>query len=332
MSNVTVVVPNWNRCELLERLLERLREQTCPIQEVLVVDNGSEDRSAAAAEARGARVIRLGVNAGFSRAVNEGVRQTRTPWLAIVNNDVEPSSDWLEQLMETAQESHAWFAAGKLLNAARRDSIDGAFDVVCRGGCAWRAGHGRPDGPEWTQPRSIQFAPMTASLFRTRLFEDVGLLDEGFESYLEDVDFGLRCALKGYTGIYAPRAVAYHAGSATLGVWHRDTVRRVARNQVLLVAKHYPDKSLVRYGWPILVAQSLWGLVALRHGAGLAYLRGKLEAIGRLRRLRRQAFETRSAEDSGRLREILEDSEREILALQQKTGFDIYWKLYFALT
>ena len=54
----------------------------------------------------------------------------------------------------------------------------------------------------------IRFAPFTASLFREELFERVGLLEEVFESYLEDVDFGIRCATNGYSGIYVPDAVA----------------------------------------------------------------------------------------------------------------------------
>ncbi len=63
----------------------------------------------------------------------------------------------------------------------------------------------------------IRMAPMTAALFHRTLFETVGLLDESFESYLEDVDFGLRCAVAGRSGIFVPQAVAYHRGSATGG-------------------------------------------------------------------------------------------------------------------
>ena len=53
----------------------------------------------------------------------------------------------------------------------------------------------------------------------------VGLLAESFESYLEDVDFGLRCRSAGLAGLYVPKAIAWHRGSATLGRWHPDTVR-----------------------------------------------------------------------------------------------------------
>ncbi len=98
---------------------------------------------------------------------------------------------------------------------------------------------------------------------------------------------GLRCAELGLSGWYVPDAIAYHAGSATLGRWHPDTARKMARNQLLLVAKHYPPDWIKRYGWSVFVAQILWGFVALRHGAFLGYLAGKMEGVRRFRGLRR---------------------------------------------
>ena len=330
MSDVTVVVPSWNRRDLLERLLEHLGRQTHRIEDVLVVDNGSTDGSAELAASRGARVIEMGSNAGFCAAVNQGIRETRTPWVAVVNNDVEPAPEWLASLLAAAQQPGVWFATGKLLSASKRDFVDGAYDTVCRGGCSWRAGHGRPDGPEWDEPRAVRFVPFTAALFRTELFQAVGLLDERFESYLEDVDFGLRCAMKGHGGVYVPGALASHIGSATLGAWHPEMVRRIARNQVLLIAKHYPRRRMIRYGWPIAVAQALWGLLALRHGAGWAFLRGKVEALRQLRTF--GPPEWVGSAESERLGTILEKSELELFELQRRTGFDFYWRLYFALT
>jgi GT2 family glycosyltransferase len=256
--------------------------------------------------------------------VNLGIQAARTEWIAILNNDVSLEPDWLAQLMEKAEAAKAWFATGKLLDASIRHRIDGAFDAICRGACPWRCGHGRPDSPLWNQPREIRFAPFTAAIFRSKLFDRVGLLDVEFESYLEDIDFGIRCAIGGFTGVYVPEAVAFHTGSATLGRWHPATVRKIARNQLLLVAKHYPRKWVLSYGWPVFVAQALWGLVALRHGAGFAYLKGKLEGMRQFRHARGQA--------AGNLIAIVESSEQEILEIQQLTGFDLYWRLYFALT
>lgn len=322
---VTTVVPVWNRRNLLTRLLGKLRAQTEPPAEVIVVDNGSTDGAAEAAEAAGACVIRMGSNAGFAAAVNRGVEACRTALVAVVNTDVEPAPKWLAWLVEAMRDPAVWFAAGKILSASARDRIDGTFDLLCRGGTPWRAGHGRPDGEEFARRRRIALASATATLYRTELFHMVGGFDPGFESYLEDVDFSLRCARRGWSGIYVPEAIAYHQGSATLGRWHPDSVRRMARNQVLLVAKHYPRPLSAADLWAVLVAQGLWGLVALRHGAGLAYLRGKLAGL----RLARSVPAPEG--DHEWLAKLLHASEKEIRDIQSRTGFDRYWKTYFWL-
>ena len=329
-AEVSIIVPVWNGRAILERLLTCLRVQTHPITQILVMDNGSEDGAPELAERLGARVIRMGSNTGFSRAVNRGIRECTTEWLAIINSDVEPEPDWLGRLMETARTPGVWFAAGKLFSASRRDTIDGTYDAICRGACAWRVGHGRPDGPEFSRARAIWFAPGTASIFRTELFRHVGFLDEGFESYLEDVELGLRCACLNYAGRYAPDAVAYHMGSATLGQWHPTTVRRISRNQVLLVAKYYPRRLLFRLVWPVLVAQSLWGAVALRHGKFWAFLRGKLDGLLSFRAARRSGLP--SVIEPARFLQLLQESESEIKRIQGQTGFDWYWRVYFMLT
>jgi GT2 family glycosyltransferase len=321
---VTVVIPVWNGRDMLLRLLEKLKQQTYPITEVLAVDNGSEDGAAEAAEQWGARVLRMGSNLGFSRAVNQGIDTCRTEWVALVNSDVEPEPEWLGRLVR-ALTAGTWFAAGKLLSSSEPDRIDGTYDLLSRAGCAWRRGQGRLDGSEYSQRRSISMAPATAALFRTSLFRHVGRFDDAFESYLEDVDFGLRCALEGFKGVYVPDAIAYHQGSASLGKWSPGMVRRIARNQVFLVAKHYAPSLVRQYWWSILVGQALWGMLALRHGTGWSFAMGKIEGLRRFRSMRQ-------AQDGGRLARILEDGEREIRETQCRAGFDWYWRTYFLLT
>jgi len=324
-AEVTAVIPTWNQQELLAGVLSALRAQSVQPCEVLVVDNASADGSAEVARRAGARWVPLDCNRGFAAAVNQGVALCRTEWVAVLNNDVEPGPRWLETLLRAAAGAQAWFASGKLLKAGRPEMLDGGFDQLARSACAWRCGQGRSDSPVWNQKQIIRFAPMTALLVRRELFEKVGGLDERFDSYLEDVDFGLRCALHGFEGVYEPSAVAFHRGSATLGNWHPDKARLISRNQVLLAAKHYPRKWVARYGWPALAGQLLWGLVALRHGCGRAWFKGKLEGL-------RLWAEVRARQDHPRLAELLHDSERQIRQLQKAAGQDWYWKLYFALT
>ena len=282
-ARVAAVIPTWNRRDLLVTLLKSLNAQTRPFEEIIVVDNGSTDDSADLAERAGSKVLRLGRNLGFASAVNRGIDATQAEWVAILNNDVTLEPDWLANLLEAAAPEDTWFATGKILQAGNPSLVDGTFDEVSRGACASRCGSGKPDGPLWNQPRRIRLAPMTAAIFKKQLFRDLGGLDESFGSYMEDVDYGLRCALASREGLYVPSAVAYHRGSATLGEWNKDTVWRIARNQVLLTAKHFHGQPR----WPIMAGQLLWGLLALRHGRGWAFIRGKLAGMREARRVKR---------------------------------------------
>lgn len=321
---VTAVIPNWNGAPRLVTLLKHLAHQTYPVSEIIVVDNGSHDGSAEAAEQAGAHVLRLGENRGFAVAVNRGIEACRTDTIAILNNDVELAPDWLALLIRAFGEPSAWFATGKIVSSSAQKTLDATFDTVCRGATPWRSGHGRPDAPVWNRPSEISMPPFTAAVFRRDLFAHVGKLDSTFESYLEDVDFGLRCAANGYTGRYVPEAVAWHVGSATLGAWHPRTVRQISRNQVLLIARHYPANWPWRYGWPVAVAQLLWAFLAIRKGCGMAWLRGKVEGIRLYRTARRRP--------APGIEEALRRSERQLRDLQEQTGFDAYWRIYFALT
>jgi len=322
-ARVTAVIPTWNRRDLLLNLFDSLAVQTRPFDEIIVVDNGSTDDSADLAERAGAKVLRLGQNVGFAAAVNRGIESAEADWVAILNNDVTFEPDWLEKLLAAPEDG--WFASGKLLQAGDPSRLDGTFDEISRGACASRCGSGKPDGPAWNQARRIRFAPMTAAIFRRQLFRELGDLDETFGSYLEDVDFGLRCAVAGREGVYVPSAVAYHRGSATLGGWSKATVWRIARNQVLLAAKHFQGQPR----WPIVAGQLLWGLIALRHGCGAAFLSGKLAGIRDARRIERVSTNEYTSKD---LAEVLEASEANILALARETGFDSYWRAYFWLS
>ena len=166
----TAIIPVHNRADLLERLLDSIARQTVPFAEIVVVDNASTDGAAELARTRGCRVIGMGENVGFARAVNRGWKAAATEWVAILNSDVELDSRWLERL--TAGIGDAACATGMILDAANRGAIDGTYDLVSRArmclegwtrraGWTWRAGRTCR-----ASPRRIAIAPGTACIFR----------------------------------------------------------------------------------------------------------------------------------------------------------------------
>jgi GT2 family glycosyltransferase len=325
MATVSAIIPTWNKADLLRSILTNLDAQTRPPDQVIVVDNGSTDATQVVAREFRVDLAMFPENRGFSAAVNEGVTRATGEWLLILNNDVVLEPEWLQRLLASAEQENAFFAAGKLLRMDNVAILDGSWDLVSRAAYAWRCGFGRRDGAVWSKRRKISFVPMTAALFHRRVFEQVGLLETRFESYYEDVDFGVRCVLAGLQGIYEPAAVAMHMGKSTLGKADARVMFLSARNQVLLLAKHYPAETLRRFAWPILVGQILSVLAAANHGHLFAALRGKWDALRQWSTFRSEV-KPRTAIEA-----VFSDSEAEIRKLQKQLGFDIYWWFYFHL-
>lgn len=339
-GDITVIIPNWNGGSRLERALQSVGRQTLTPSAVIVIDDASTDDSPLAADRGGAQLIRLAKNSGFSHAVNVGVRAATTAWVLILNNDVVLDDDCLAGLLSAAQRHNVPFAAPKLLSLCQPDRLDGSFDLLARSGCAWRAGRGMPVGELVEEggvgggarraglgPHAVavQFVPLTAALVNRDVFLQAGCLEERFESYLEDVEFFLRCALLGYSGIYVPSAVAWHEGSATLGAWSPRMVQLIARNQLLLVARHWPRNWFLHYGWPVLAGQLLWGLLACRRGVGGAWLRGKWAGL----RVFAEFRSDRTPTDPVAFERILAASESRLREMQLASGPERFWSAYF---
>ena len=121
MTGVSAVVPNWNQRDLLAGLLRNLGRQTCPPDEILVVDNGSDDDSVGEAERLGARVIEMGGNTGFSRAELLAIRaggmgdvtDTHVEWRTERSIGSKPSPLLVDGLLYNAHDA----GAGNCLDA-----------------------------------------------------------------------------------------------------------------------------------------------------------------------------------------------------------------------
>ena len=323
---VTVVIPNFNGASVLGDSVGSALIQTVPPAEVLVVDDASTDSSRQLARSLGARVLALDRNQGFAHAVNAGVLAARAEWVAIVNSDVTLARNWIGRLLAAAETEHADYAAGPITRTDNPDVLDGGYDLLSRAACPWRAGAGfavtdlrRPEGP-W-------LPSLTALLIRRQTCLNAGLLDETFGSYLEDVDFALRLHRSRAQGVFVPEAFAEHRGSATFGAWSRRATRLQSRNQVLLVARHYPRDWFRAFGRAVIAGQLLWGALALRHGVAGAWVLGKMDAFRCWRHVRKMC----PPQEEDQLAANFAAWERAILDWQGIPPRDAFWRWYFRL-
>jgi GT2 family glycosyltransferase len=269
-------------------------------------------------------VVRFEQNLGFSRAVNEAARQCNTQYIMVLNNDAVLAPDCLARLYETAADYGAGFAAPMVTSEKWEGVIDGAWDLLAMSGCALRAGHGRKAKGRFLSTRPITFAPFTAILVKRALFERMGGLNEEFGTYMEDVEFCLRCAMDGESGVYVPLAKATHLGSATDGVWSPRMVERISRNQLLIVALHWPRPLGMRLAWTVCVGQALWGFSALLKGRFGAWVKGKRAAYALWDEMRARPMCSGSQE----FYPILQESDLAVREIAEGA----YWRAYRLLT
>ncbi|MBI4567486.1 MAG: glycosyltransferase [Planctomycetes bacterium] len=284
-AHASVVAPVYNGAAHLPALIESLVAQTARGFDVVFVDDGSSDGSASLIarlwpEGRApARVLVNGENQGFARAANRGIQAAPGRYVALVNQDVTLAADWLERCSRALDENPTvGLVACRVMEGARPERVFAAGDGFTRSGVAFQAGSGRLLGPEWLTPRRVFGATAAAAMYRRRMLDHVGLFDEEFEMYLEDVDLAFRAQLWGYECLYLPDAVATHAGHSTSPGGERYSARNVfqiARNTVSVMVKNVPRRILLRHAPRIVGRAMLNGVyhaVASRHP--LAFARG----------------------------------------------------------
>ncbi len=299
MPRVTALVLTYDGRELLETILPSLAAQEAEPFRTVVIDNGSSDGTAAwlATASPAVEVLRLEENVGVAAALNRGLALVETELIALLNNDLELEPGWLSALVD-ALDAHpsAASATGKMLSFHEREVFDGAGDVLHWSGAATHRGMGERDTGQYDAPAAV-FSPCAgAALYRRAAFDAVGPFDEAFFAYQEDIDWGLRAQLAGWTARYEPRAVAYHMGGATTRrSWgYYNALQR--RNQVLVVLKGYPGRALARHGLKIVLYQGGWVVASAREGnlrRHLGALAQVLVALPRVRRQRREVQRTR---------------------------------------
>lgn len=284
-SRVTIIIVNFNGQRYLERCLTSALALTYPSFEVILVDNGSSDGSVALVREKfpSVQVIEAGQNLGFAKGNNVGIQATDAPLVATLNNDTWVEPDWLSQLVEVMEsDPNIGTCASKMLFAHQPEIINSAGVCVDPVGIAWDRLGGAPETEDTAEPMDVFAACAGAALYRRAMLDDVGLFDEDFFIYLEDVDLSWRSQLMGWRTVYVPQARIYHVHSGTTREASPFKNYHLARNKVWMVIKNYPGPQFWLY-LPLILLYDLGSVpYSLIVRGETAALRGRLAAFRRL--------------------------------------------------
>jgi len=287
--DVSIIIVNWNGRRFLDACLLAVAAQVGVNAETILVDNGSQDGSAAYVSERypWVRVVALDDNRGFAGGNNAGVRDARGRFIAFLNNDTVPDAHWLETLLSGIGGDETVLASSRIVYLHDSTVIDSAGDGMLRWGGAFKRYHGA--GVEAALESGDVFGVCGAAcLISRRVFDELGGFDEHFFVSHEDVDLSYRARLLGYRCRYVADAIVAHHGSATLGRVSSVAVFHGQRNLEWVYLKNTPLTILLR----TLPGHVVYTVAAALHftRAGLlgTFLRAKLAAVAGVPRVLRQ--------------------------------------------
>lgn len=249
---VSVVIVNWNGREVLRECLAAVCAQCYPNFHVIVVDNGSTDGSVACVREQfpEVEVLELGDNRGFAGGNNAGIQKAladaEVEYVALLNNDATAADCWLKELVNQAEKNaRAGMVASKLLYADGRNTINSVGTTILKDGFATHLGGKEVDRGQYDNVEQV-FAPCAAAaLYRRAMLEEVGLFDEDFFAYCEDVDLAWRARLMGWDCVLSPKALVYHVRSVTSRGYSEFKLFQIERNRLWVLVKNYPLRNLM---------------------------------------------------------------------------------------
>jgi hypothetical protein len=259
-SRASIIIVNYGE-SWLSKCLPSITATDYPQsrREIIVVDNASgDDLASIENKFREVKLIKLKRNVGYAKAVNIGVENSSGDYVAVLNNDVIVTPDWLSRLV-CVLERHENVAAVcprklSLLMSHVLDGCGGAINVLGQG---WDRGESEVDVGQYSGFAEVTHPSGAIFLSRRRLVDEFGFfLNPDFFLLIDDVDFGLRCWKAGYRVVYTPDCVVYHARSPTLGGLNERTLYYYTKNLLAMTFEVFGFSTFIRL-FPILIETQL---------------------------------------------------------------------------
>lgn len=263
MKSITasIVILNYQGEKMIEATLESLAKLTYPKNkyEVIVVDNNSRDNSKQVIEDFKKKIttndprlttLYLSSNLGFAGGNNEGIKTARGKYVVLLNNDCIVDPNWLTELVHVAEKDEKIGAVGSKVYLQQTNKIQNAGILM------FNDGYGRDVGAvvkgqtqdyaedvgQYDREKETYAACAVAALYRKSALDTVGLLDDTFFMYYEDVELSERLRMHGYTIRYAPKAVVRHDHAASSGEWSNFFIYHSELGRLLHVFFWFPQR------------------------------------------------------------------------------------------
>jgi GT2 family glycosyltransferase len=299
---VSVVTPNYNGKKFLKAFFESLNNDSELIGEVIIVDNASTDGSKEYIESATfnfpVRLIENTENVGFSPAVNQGIEKAQYEYIFSLNNDTEVKKGSIKALVDLmSSDDNIFSVQAKMLQYNNKELIDDVGDEYNLLAWTKKTGENHSSG-EYTEVCEIFSACAGAAMYRKSLLLELGMFDDNFFAYMEDVDLAIRSRICGYKNLLCPDAVVYHIGSATSGSRYNEfKVCLAARNNVWVVYKNLPIPLKILNFIFLFFGFLIKYLFFKKKGFGSTYMSGIREGLSSRSKIDKVKFKSKNTKN-----------------------------------
>ena len=257
--SVDIIIPHYQRRDMLERCLDSLEKTNYPSMSILVVDNGGSQAGLVflVKRYRNARLLRLPENRGYSGGCNEGLKHSSADYVVFMNDDTEHDPLWLDSLVKAALEDREIGALQpKILSLKDYNKGKKIFEyagaaggMIDRMGYPWCLGRKfstiEQDRGQYDGGQDIFWASGVAMFVKRTVAEELGGFDDEFFMQMEEIDLSWRMKLAGYHVRSVPSSVVLHEGGASLHGGSAEKIYFNHRNNIAMILKNRSTAGLL---------------------------------------------------------------------------------------
>jgi len=277
MVNFSIIIPNYNGAiflpDCLNSLLQAINNCSESQFEIILVDNNSKDNSIGIFEKIIPKnfyykILLNSKNHGFAGAINQGIEKAKYEYVILLNNDLTMESNWFKLISETIHNNKNHNVAtffGTVLTKDGTKFESQGLEFFYRGK-AKNISNSQPFSSstidDLLSTISVWGASAALVVYKKDIIKKIGLFDEDFFAYEEDVDLALRLHNLNYKTLYIPQAISYHLGGGTSNKMGIFRYKMDAKNWIYIIIKNFSLKEIIK-NLPQIIEERLRNLSGL---------------------------------------------------------------------
>ena len=249
---IAIVILNWNGQKLLEQFLPSVVNFSSELADIYIADNASTDSSIKYIKEfyPSIKIIENTRNEGYAKGYNDALHAVDADIYCLLNSDVEVTKDWLNPILEVFKtDKNTAVIQPKLLDFKDNNKFEyagaagGFLDLFGYPYCRGRVFNSlETDTAQFNDISDIFWASGACLFIRSKIYQQVGGLDEDYFAHQEEIDLCWRVQNIGFTIKYVGTSTVFHVGGATLQKNNPQKTYLNFRNSLLNVVKNIPKK------------------------------------------------------------------------------------------